>query len=138
MMQRGKGTLAPGGGCCRRRYAMNLETSMSESTDNGTGASWEARQNDAYSGAAEAAADARSRLTQAAAQLEQTYTKVSEDAARLMRDAREEATKRYAELEERLKQQPLMGIGLGVMLGMLLTVAMSGNKTIVIRERPRH
>lgn len=111
---------------------------MSESPEAGTGASWNKVQNDVEDAAGAAASEARSRLTSAAAQLEQTYTKVSEDAAKLMHDAREEATKRYAELEERLKQQPLMGIGLGVMLGMLLTVALSGNKTVVIRERPRH
>jgi hypothetical protein len=118
--------------------ALIEENTMSESTEGSNGAAWERVQDEAQARVEEAAARARGRLAEAAGSLEATYRQVSEDTARLMHDAKDQATQRYAELEARIKEQPIVGVGLGVLIGLVLAITLSsGPRTVVIRER-RH
>jgi ElaB/YqjD/DUF883 family membrane-anchored ribosome-binding protein len=120
------------------RQPLIWENIMSESTEGSNGGAWERVQDEAQTRVEDAAARARGRLAEAAGSLEATYRQASEDTARLMREAKDQATQRYAELEARIKEQPIVGVGLGVLIGLVLAITLSsGPRTVVIRER-RH
>jgi ElaB/YqjD/DUF883 family membrane-anchored ribosome-binding protein len=116
-----------------------VETIMSEGTENAaTSGDWDKRVQDAYNGVESAAERARGRLAQAAGQLEATYRRASEDAAKAMQEAQKQLQQRYTELEARIRQDPVTGVGIGVLIGVVMTLMLSsGPRTIVIRERGR-
>ena len=77
----------------------------------------------------------RSRLSDTAAQLEARYRELSEEAERLVANARKEATKRYGELQEKVKEQPEVGVAIGFVAGLLVAMMLSGShRTIVVRD----
>src|SRR5262245_2110192 len=98
---------------------------MSDATENARSGDWDKKAQDAFNGVEAAAARARGRLAQAAGQLESTYRQASDDAARLMRDAKDQLTQRYGELETRIRQDPMTGVGVGVLIGVVLTLMLS-------------
>ena len=80
----------------------------------------------------------RSKLSETAGALEARYRELTVEAERIVATARSEASKRYGELQDRVREQPEIGIGLGVLAGMALAMILSGgHKTIIIGER-RH
>ena len=111
---------------------------MAEGIEDAARRDWDEIQEDVYSDVEDAAARAHSRLAEAAGSLEETYHQVSEDAVKLMRQARRQASRQYAELEERLKEQPILGVGLGVVIGMLVALTLTGGpRTVIVRDRYR-
>lgn len=111
---------------------------MAEGIEGASRRDWEEIQDEVYNDVEAAAARAHSRLTEAVGSLEDTYHQVSEDAVRLMRRARRQASLGYAELEERLKEQPILGVGIGVVIGMLVAMTLTGGpRTVIVRDRYR-
>ena len=110
---------------------------MSEGSDSTSG-DWDKKVQDAFNGVESAAERARGRLAQAAGQMEATYRRASEDAAKAMHEAQKQLQQRYSEVEARIKQDPITGVGIGVLIGVVLTLMLSGGpRTIVIRDRRR-
>ena len=79
---------------------------------------------------------ARGKLNQAAGAAQNAFGKVQDVAGDLYADAADRAQDLYGELEELVKDRPLVAVGAGVIAGLVLGALLSsGRKTVYVTPR---
>jgi ElaB/YqjD/DUF883 family membrane-anchored ribosome-binding protein len=80
---------------------------------------------------------AKAEAGDAAATLQSAFAQLEDQVAAVVAQARKRARQVSADLDQRLHEHPLTGVGVGIAIGLVLAMMLNGRTVIYVKERPQ-